>query len=240
MTNGGSTQAYGEPWYWDKRYKQDPGPFDWYQKYPALAPIFNLYLKHNHRILITGCGNAALGEDMVNDGYQDIVNIDISSVVIEAMRKKYRNCPQLKYMEMDVRRMNDFCSGSFDSVIDKGMLDSLMCGQNSQNYVRMMLKEVGRVLKDNGVYILVTYGAPRYRLSLLKEICLWTVKLHVIEKPGHGKFSEHPTGESSKTVPLNDDGSSATDILGENPDVHYVFICVKDKFATHEKEIYSS
>lgn len=39
---------------------------------------------------------AVLSEDMVNDGYKEIVNIDISSVVIEAMQKKYQDYPQLK------------------------------------------------------------------------------------------------------------------------------------------------
>lgn len=32
---------------------------------------------------------------MVNDGYQRIVNIDISSVVIQAMSEKYRHNPRL-------------------------------------------------------------------------------------------------------------------------------------------------
>lgn len=38
----------------------------------------------------------ALGEGMVGDGYKDVVNIDISSVVIEAMQKKYQEHPELK------------------------------------------------------------------------------------------------------------------------------------------------
>lgn len=39
---------------------------------------------------------AAFSEGMVDDGYEDVINVDISSVVIEAMQKKYCNCPQLK------------------------------------------------------------------------------------------------------------------------------------------------
>ena len=53
-----STQAYGEPWYWDNRYTNEPGPFDWYQKYLTLAPIINLYVPPTHRILVVGCGNS--------------------------------------------------------------------------------------------------------------------------------------------------------------------------------------
>lgn len=60
MTMGTSTQAYGEPWYWDNRYANESGPFDWYQKYASLAPLVNLYTpRHNHpRILVVGCGNS--------------------------------------------------------------------------------------------------------------------------------------------------------------------------------------
>ncbi len=39
---------------------------------------------------------AAISEDMVKDGYQNIMNIDISGVVVEAMTAKYKDIPQLK------------------------------------------------------------------------------------------------------------------------------------------------
>lgn len=37
-----------------------------------------------------------MSEDMVKDGYEDIMNIDISSVAIEMMKRKYEYIPQLK------------------------------------------------------------------------------------------------------------------------------------------------
>ena len=40
---------------------------------------------------------AVFGENMIDDSYQDVVNIDISSVVIEQM-KKYHDKPQVKCM----------------------------------------------------------------------------------------------------------------------------------------------
>jgi EEF1A lysine methyltransferase 4 len=38
---------------------------------------------------------SVLSEDMAKDGYKDIVNIDISSVVIEQMREKHKEITQL-------------------------------------------------------------------------------------------------------------------------------------------------
>jgi len=226
-----STQAYGEAWYWDKRYAHEPGPFDWYQSYSAMAPLINLYLPRSHRhhrILVVGCGNSAFSEGMVDDGYEEVISIDISSVVIEAMQKKHSDRPQLTYMKMDVRDMSAFPTGSFDAVIDKGTLDSLLCGHNSQLNAGKMLEEVWRVLKDKGVYILITYGAPTYRLRLLRDSGLWTIKLHVIEKLVSSESSEHSIWKLTDPLPLGDDGSSAEAVLGKNQDIHYIYVCTKD------------
>jgi hypothetical protein len=55
---GAASQAYGEAWYWDERYRKEAGPFDWYQKYPALAPLLRLYVRPHQRLLLVGCGNS--------------------------------------------------------------------------------------------------------------------------------------------------------------------------------------
>ncbi|KAL3727875.1 hypothetical protein ACJRO7_032595 [Eucalyptus globulus] len=249
-----ATQAYGESWYWDRRYETDSGAFDWYQKYSALAPLVNLYVPREDRVLVVGCGNSEFSEGMVDDGYEDVVNIDISSVVIEAMQKKYSNRPQLKYMKMDVREMSGFDSHSFNAVIDKGTPVGIILGKTLLRCSRKlggMLNLVNkysqlfclcsvfflisspllkqsmtnyRVLKDKGVYILITYGAPTYRLNLLKEMGSWTIKLHVIEKLV-GK-SDH-LWELTNPLPLDNEGSSAETLLGRNPDVHYIYVCTK-------------
>ncbi|KAM7279536.1 hypothetical protein ACFE04_006670 [Oxalis oulophora] len=250
-----TTQAYGESWYWDNRYAKESGPFDWYQKYHALAPLINLYVppmhnKNNHnnnstssstspQILVVGCGNSEFSENMVDAGYDHVTNIDISSVVIEAMQNKISNRPHLKCilpilfiyredMTMDVRDMSAFQSESFGAVIDKGTLDSILCGSNSRGNATKMLHEVWRVLKDKGVYILITYGAPIYRLRLLRELCSWDIKLHVIEKfLQEGGCSEKPLWELTKPVPLNEEESSVEAALGKAPDVHYIYVCIK-------------
>ncbi|WVZ92126.1 hypothetical protein U9M48_038213 [Paspalum notatum var. saurae] len=217
MTGGAAaaaaSQAYGEAWYWDERYRKEAGPFDWYQKYAALAPLLRLYLAPHHRLLLAGCGNSVFGENMVDDGYQDVVNIDISSVVIEQMKKKYHDKPQLKYMKMDVKNMSDFESGSFDAVIDKGTLDSIMCGQNSQENATKMLEEVNRILKENGVYML---NSCVYNCNYARIIAeRWE------KSPSENKW------ELTKPLPLDDDNTSLVSLLGPKPDVHYIYVCVK-------------
>ncbi|KAI3717653.1 hypothetical protein L1987_69407 [Smallanthus sonchifolius] len=222
------TQAYGEAWYWDKRYaKESTAAFDWYQNYESLSPLLHLYVPTHRRVLVIGCGNSAFSEGMSKDGYTDIVNIDISSVVIEEMQKRYFDSPHLKYIQMDVRDMKAFEAGSFDAVVDKGTLDSLLCGHNSKPNAAKMLEEVERVLKKEGVYILITYGIPTYRLCLLRESHSWAIKLHVIDKVHPGESSKAETWELIRPVPLNSDGSLSEGNLVENMDVHYIYVCTK-------------
>ncbi|CAL5380132.1 unnamed protein product [Camellia sinensis] len=176
-----NTYNYGDALYWDARYIQEGGSFDWYQRYSALGPFVRKYFPTSSRVLMVGCGNAVMSEDMVTDGYEDIMNIDISSVAIEMMRRKYEHIPQLKYMQMDARDMSFFPDESFDGVIDKGTLDSLMCGTDAPISAAQMLGEVSRLLKPGGIYMLITYGDPTVRTPhLSRPVYNWKIELYII------------------------------------------------------------
>ena len=55
--------------------------------------------------------------------------------------------------------MDEFENGTFDAVIDKGTIDSLLCGEAATWNVNKTVSEVHRVLKENtGVYLVVSYG----------------------------------------------------------------------------------
>jgi len=56
--------------------------------------------------------------------YNRIVNIDLSTVVIKQQAEKY---PEQQWKVMNATNM-DFGDKSFDAVIDKSLIDTLMCG----------------------------------------------------------------------------------------------------------------
>ena len=63
---------------------------------------------------------------MFEEGYSSITNIDISNVCIKAMKEKYKDKgDNFKYLLMDVKAM-DFPEASFDAVLDKATLDSVL------------------------------------------------------------------------------------------------------------------
>jgi 2-polyprenyl-3-methyl-5-hydroxy-6-metoxy-1,4-benzoquinol methylase len=57
--------------------------------------------------LHVGCGNSQLQDRLYEKGYHKIINIDISSVVIEQMNKnkELNNYGEMVFEVMDVRKM---------------------------------------------------------------------------------------------------------------------------------------
>jgi len=121
---------------------------------------------------------------MFDDGFQHIVNVDISFTVIKQMQELYKEkYPTLVFKQGDVRQLQ-FADGTFDAIIDKGTLDSVLCGDGSGPNADQMLSEIHRVLSPTGVYICVSYGVKESRMSYLqKKEYDWTVFHHMVAKP---------------------------------------------------------
>ncbi|KAG5539119.1 hypothetical protein RHGRI_019613 [Rhododendron griersonianum] len=232
-----NTYNYGDALYWDARYIQEGGSFDWYQRYSALRPFARKYIPTSSRILMVGCGNAVMSEDMVKDGYEDIMNIDISSVAIDMMRRKYEHIPQLKYLQMDVKDMSFFPDESFDAVVDKVLqLVLLKCwGKLAGNLLyecqRYLLIAICciELLKPGGIYMLITYGDPTVRIPhLSRPVYNWKTELYIIPRPGF----QRPAGSTSaksylEPVPTTEKGLLPAGFIMEDPDSHFVYVCRK-------------
>jgi len=122
-----------------------------------------------------GCGNSTLSEDMWDDGYHNIVNVDYSAVLIEQMRERHSQIrPEMEWLEMDVRNLS-FQADSFDVAIDKGTMDAMMTAKGDvwdppQQVVDDCTKEVDetlRVLRKGGLFIYLTFGQPHFRRRFL-------------------------------------------------------------------------
>ncbi len=171
---------YSSQIYWDQRYENNTGTYEWYSTYNELKNLIHQYIPDkNSKILNVGCGNSPFPCDMYADGYENITNIDYSRHVIKNMKKLNENkYPKMKYKVMDVTDM-DFYDCSFDFVIDKGTLDALLCGENV-NQVKMF-EEIERVLKFGGVYFCVSHEAPEERFQLFFGYC-WKKKVYKVNK----------------------------------------------------------
>ena len=191
---------YGSKDYWNERYKGDLEPFEWYQSYDNLRPhLMQILQKYNNpSVLVLGCGTSRLSESLYNDGITRITNIDYSEICINQMREKYSNFAEMKFLTMDCLDL-DFDSSCFDVVLDKGTLDSILCGMNAQDNSMRALKEVRRVLKPGGIYLCISYGMPEYRINFLGfEGCNWEIDAVQVLKELEGEEEFGKVDESEK------------------------------------------
>ncbi|PFH51871.1 hypothetical protein AMATHDRAFT_74735 [Amanita thiersii Skay4041] len=175
MTLPVKNEEYNSKEYWNQRYAQESADgvtFDWFKSYSDLAPlIYDLIPDRSSRILMLGCGNSNLSEEMWKDGFKNIVNIDYSPTVIEQMSR--RN-PEMEWHEMDVRDLQ-FGDNTFDIAIDKGTMDAMMTTKGDvwdppQQVIDDCTKEVDealRVIRKGGSFIYITFGQPHFRRRFL-------------------------------------------------------------------------
>lgn len=97
---------------------------------------------------------------------------------------------------MDVREMK-FPDNRFDLAIDKSTIDALLCGESSFVNVAVMIKEIQRVLKVGGIYMIISYGPPENRVFHLErdhlsfDINIYTIKKdYTIEEGDSQKFEK--------------------------------------------------
>jgi len=203
---------YGKSEYWEERYTRDPEPFDWYQRWAGLKDRLVSVVQPQHSVLMLGSGNSRLSEEMYEEGFHNVTNIDISMVVIKAMQEKYRDKPGMTYTQMDARAMTEFEDQHFNVVVDKATIDSVLCGEGSTHNAQKMLSEISRVLQPNGTYIAISHGQPSYRLTYLQRPEFgWNVNIFTVQKPMMGM-----------TASLSAD---------DKDNVHYIYVCSKGEAA---------
>ncbi|KAL3794742.1 hypothetical protein HJC23_012752 [Cyclotella cryptica] len=223
---------YDDVDYWDDRYSNDKDPFEWYQTYIGIRHFLTpKYLCHTgnaptsqgnsaddkqtqsttdreflhaNRVLILGCGNSDLGQNMLQDGFTYIANErklkDVESNNSKTAlnrtklsdsspaRKEFKKKPvhnKMTFQCLDVTKKLEFDDESFDLIICKGMLDAILCNTNALvDKVKSMMSECHRVLdKEHGVMVVISYGRPEDRLECFDAAQWREVKTFTVPKP---------------------------------------------------------
>lgn len=126
---------------------------------------------------------------MYSDGYEDITAADISRVVLAQLKVRCEGMEGIKFFQGTMCDTN-LPEGSIDAIIDKALLDSLICGQNGATDVAAYVVEVERLLSNTGVFIVVSHGNPEQRLPYLEQYDIdephytpWVVEVQALQKP---------------------------------------------------------
>jgi SAM-dependent methyltransferase len=167
---------------WAKDYDTDlDDGFGWVGPKKAVE-CFMKYVPKDARILDAGAGTGLCGELLAEQGYTDLVAMDISKGMLEEAKKKnaYR-----QFDQMVMGETLDYPTDSFGAVISVGVMTVGHAPAKS-------LDELIRVTRPGG-YIIYSLRPDVYRDSGFKE------KQESLEKEGKWKLIEE--GERFQTLP---------------------------------------
>ncbi|XP_020826159.1 eEF1A lysine and N-terminal methyltransferase isoform X2 [Phascolarctos cinereus] len=180
-----SSREFGSADYWEKFFQQrGKKAFEWYGSYLDLCGVLHKYIKAKDKVLVVGCGNSELSEQLYDVGYQDIVNIDISEVVIKQMKERNAGRrPQMSFLQMDMTKM-ELPDASFQVVLDKGTLDAVLTDEEEKTLEKVdrMLAEVGRVLQVGGRYLCISLAQTHILKKVVGHFSRegWMVRVHQV------------------------------------------------------------
>ncbi|XP_075943556.1 eEF1A lysine and N-terminal methyltransferase [Anarhichas minor] len=179
-----TAEEFSSAEYWERFFKKrGEKAFEWYGDYNKLCGVLHKYIKVQDKVLVVGCGNSELSEQMYDVGYKHLTNIDISETVVTHMNQRNaERRPGLTFQQVDATQ-TPYEEASYQAALDKGTLDA-MASEEEGALARGMLTEVGRVLSVGGRYVCVTLAQESViKLAVEHFVQLgWAVRLHCLQE----------------------------------------------------------
>ncbi|KAF2642945.1 hypothetical protein P280DRAFT_394856 [Massarina eburnea CBS 473.64] len=195
MTSAAEAAALGHAEFWDERYSKanDEKPtHEWFRDFQSLEAFFEKHLlgprkpESSPKILHLGSGDSTIPYDLLKRGYNNQLCVDFSSVVVDLMKSRHAAHEGVNWSVGDVRDMPSISSKSVDVAFDKGTLDAMIHGSpwsppdevmdNTGKY----MKEIQRVLKDDGVFLYITYRQPHFVKPILNRNSEWDMQMETL------------------------------------------------------------
>ncbi|CAN0899218.1 EEF1A lysine methyltransferase 4 [Linum grandiflorum] len=172
-----SVLGYLEPHYWDDRFSNEEH-YEWLKDYSHFRHLILAHIPPTSSVLELGCGNSQLSDEMYRDGITDLTCIDLSAVAVDNMQRRLlsKGYKEIKVVQADMLDL-PFGHECFDVVIEKGTMDVLFVNSGDPwkpkpetvSQVRTMLEGVHRVLKQDGIFISISFGQPHFRRPLFQS-----------------------------------------------------------------------
>jgi EEF1A lysine methyltransferase 4 len=100
------------------------------------------------------------------------------------MKQRLGSLEEMKFETMDVRELPT--AEKFDIILDKALLDSILCGGESRANAEKMLDHVSRALSPGGYYICISHGQSTTRMPVLQnDEYAWTIETREIGMIAH-------------------------------------------------------
>lgn len=204
---------FGRPQFWQHRYDgitADFKPHDWYVSWGTVKDkiwqstglgLPTSAIKEGKTaandgafkpltVLNLGCGNSLVAEALCDDlaaKVERVVSIDFVESVVKAQEERVKNTKYEKKCEwrtMDVMKMDELAEGSFDLIVDKGTLDSLLTTNTATTDFADACKQISRVMKPGGWFVMISCAIGFEQIKPLQNLTLFKWKVaHVSEMP---------------------------------------------------------
>lgn len=155
-------------------------------------------------LLYIGCGTSQLAMQLHKNWDQsiiDVTHLDFSQIVIEAQRREYDG---YTWICGDATSLSEYVQGQYDVILDKALLDTMLCAEGGAAKISKMIKGIYDALNPGGIFVLISYGKDRKQF--LQEMQWKNISVERIQKPSKAFLS----------LPIDED---------EN--YHYIYIAQK-------------
>lgn len=106
--------------------------------------------------MIAGCGNSNMPGDMVDDGFKNVVCSDISRVVIDQLKFRYREREEISFFQGTMTD-TDLPASSINAIVDKALFDTLLCTQTGPVTVKQYVVEVNKTFQSKTSILSTVY-----------------------------------------------------------------------------------
>ncbi|GKT19110.1 hypothetical protein ADUPG1_011444, partial [Aduncisulcus paluster] len=154
------------PAYWDKLYSETTTNFDWYCQIKDIYTLFSPKVTADSEILIQGCGSSRTPEQLYTHGHKHITAVDFCERVIAAQKHRCQGLDGISFEYMNVC-YSELPSDTYDFIIDKALLDTILCSTDNFESCKAYLRETYRVLKPGGTFMILSHADPSERDDVL-------------------------------------------------------------------------
>eukprot|EP00562_Extubocellulus_spinifer_P001733 CAMPEP_0178473370 /NCGR_PEP_ID=MMETSP0696-20121128/2053_1 /TAXON_ID=265572 /ORGANISM="Extubocellulus spinifer, Strain CCMP396" /LENGTH=276 /DNA_ID=CAMNT_0020100593 /DNA_START=77 /DNA_END=904 /DNA_ORIENTATION=- len=154
-------------------------PFEWHASLPHSKVFESLPPSCiDGSVLLVGCGTSTMPIELydLREGNTRVVCLDYSEPCVEQLKASWTEGREnMTFVCGDATRLKEVNFpqgyGKFDAIIDKGLIDALMCGESWDRDVERLLSSAAAVLKPSiGEYLLVSYKLTTSTKEFLEEV----------------------------------------------------------------------
>ena len=171
---------YAELAYWNERYATASRCIDMHASYDDIKGTLTAVAKKSGRILVPGCGNSPFSGELYQAGFRNQISLDFCPKVVGQMQIKY---PHLQYLVGNALNMSGFVNCYFDTIVDKALLDTMSCQDNTNEAQNLYLNEVFRLLVPGGIFLCVSIQAEDVVAATVKAVFGKCVRCYPLGKP---------------------------------------------------------